>query len=821
MGKITEYADIPALQKQTDQWAGMLKYIRNEAATTSAELSNMFTGVKNAKGVNQITGEIDKLKKKTEELNKTYEKLTDVEGEYYQSTVKLAEAKAKVKIETDRVNKAANQEAKETAGLTSAYDKLNEQYKEATARAKSLGVQFGRNSTEYKQARDEANKYGQQLKAIDSDLGNHQRNVGNYVGAIKNMFSTLGVALGGAAILNFFKESFLAYEGQIKEERKLKNALQGREESVRSLIKQAGELQKITGVDDEAIIEVQTLAATHNLTSEQIKKVTQASLDFAAVTGQDVHSAAVMLLATMEGNIRGLGRWASEFQNFSKEQLQNGAAIEFVTQKYAGFAEAAATSTSKLSILWQETKENFGKLITPVVEGTLKLLNSTYDSFEKLGSNPMQDMFASESLLKNLERRVGLEKQIVKYAADKNATEDRKKALDLLNVEIDRKYKLRREEEAAAKAAAKAKKEGGVKDESKKTEKQASAYQKLTKSISDYDDKIKSATDQDSLQVRQWRIKRDELELQKKQLDTLSETPGLAKPLELTNKSAIKAKKSVELLIDEGMKLKPERLLPPPPDKIGEEWEKAYKDLQDLAIETFGTGISDQISASFEASIENMTTQLEAWHDKELDALEKRKEQGLINDQQYQQGRDNIEKQYEAKRKAARIREAQIKKQEALWEIAINTAVAAAKVAANPIQLALVLATGAAQAALVAAQPIPKYAKGRKGGQAEFAVVGEAGQEAIRLTSGETFLTPNTATMTYLPSGADVISNKDLRRSLDVNVNTESYRQYTREVVNAINSKREVYINLDGNGLRTFVKNGNRLQKYLDRAVRL
>ena len=78
------------------------------------------------------------------------------------------------------------------------------------------------------------------------------------------------------------------------------------------------------------------------------------------------------------------------------------------------------------------------------------------------------------------------------------------------------------------------------------------------------------------------------------------------------------------------------------------------------------------------------------------------------------------------------------------------------------IKAAAAAAIGAAELAAVIATPLPQYAKGRKGGKAEHAIVGEIGQEAIVTTDGKVTLTPSTPSLAYIPQGADVIPHNEL-----------------------------------------------------------
>jgi hypothetical protein len=69
-------------------------------------------------------------------------------------------------------------------------------------------------------------------------------------------------------------------------------------------------------------------------------------------------------------------------------------------------------------------------------------------------------------------------------------------------------------------------------------------------------------------------------------------------------------------------------------------------------------------------------------------------------------------------------------------------------------------AIGAVQLAAIAAQPIPKYARGREGGPAELAFVGDGGRrEVIMGKDGKAFTTPSRATLAWLEKGDTVFSS--------------------------------------------------------------
>ena len=96
---------------------------------------------------------------------------------------------------------------------------------------------------------------------------------------------------------------------------------------------------------------------------------------------------------------------------------------------------------------------------------------------------------------------------------------------------------------------------------------------------------------------------------------------------------------------------------------------------------------------------------------------------------------NNLENEYQTKREDIQRKQALIDKAQALFSIALNTATSITRVLWNPVLVGVVSALGAAQAAIVAAKPIPL----QKGGYTEgsptgsFAMFGERNTEELVL----------------------------------------------------------------------------------------
>lgn len=181
--------------------------------------------------------------------------------------------------------------------------------------------------------------------------------------------------------------------------------------------------------------------------------------------------------------------------------------------------------------------------------------------------------------------------------------------------------------------------------------------------------------------------------------------------------------------------------------------------------------IGDIGNAVFERNIQQYDEEIQANNDfyaKKLDNENLSEEQRS----QLEAERDRKNAELEKKKRAEQVKQAKLNKAFAIVEVAVNTAIGITKaIAASPLTgglpfSAIVAALGAIQTAAIIAQPIPKYKHGRKGGDAEFAYVGDGGvNEIIARAGGGYEITPNKETLTYLNKGDSVLpdANKFLQ----------------------------------------------------------
>lgn len=147
----------------------------------------------------------------------------------------------------------------------------------------------------------------------------------------------------------------------------------------------ADQLSKLTTISGETIMEQTALALSLGATVGQSKQITQAAADMSAALGINFESAVSNLSRTLNGSVGTLGKMIPELKLFTKEQLESGAALDLISQKFAGFSATKTMgfsgSLAGLKNAFGELVEEVGKLITksPVVIATFNVLSKYID----------------------------------------------------------------------------------------------------------------------------------------------------------------------------------------------------------------------------------------------------------------------------------------------------------------------------------------------------------------------------------------------------------------------------------------------------------
>jgi hypothetical protein len=224
----------------------------------------------------------------------------------------------------------------------------------------------------------------------------------------------------------------------------------------------------------------------------------------------------------------------------------------------------------------------------------------------------------------------------------------------------------------------------------------------------------------------------------------------------------------------------------------------------------------------------------------ELTNLEREKEIAILFAGESASAREEIERQYEARQRDIKNREARAKKGQAIFNILIDTAQGVVSALAStppnvPLSIAIG-AIGAIQAGIVASQQVPQFYKGTDNAPEGFALTQEKGAEIITDKNGKIKTLGNNkgAQMTYLSKGDKVFTaeqssqlmhNQALNSILTSSgimptqiVNNSNNVDIT-PIVNAINNKESFSMNIDKGGLNTFVTNGHTTKEITNRRI--
>lgn len=148
------------------------------------------------------------------------------------------------------------------------------------------------------------------------------------------------------------------------------------------LVKYAESLQQVTAYEDDAIVGVEAMLATFKLSTDEIKIATQATLDLASATGQDIQSASIIMGKAMVGETGMLKRYGIMVDETKLKTEGWRAVVDEINTEFGGQAVAQGdTYTGMLARM----KNNFGDLKETIGGAFLPVLKEMMDKFQTGG----------------------------------------------------------------------------------------------------------------------------------------------------------------------------------------------------------------------------------------------------------------------------------------------------------------------------------------------------------------------------------------------------------------------------------------------------
>ena len=266
---------------------------------------------------------------------------------------------------------------------------------------------------------------------------------------------------------------------------------------------------------------------------------------------------------------------------------------------------------------------------------------------------------------------------------------------------------------------------------------------------------------------------------------------------------------------------------------VSEEGKLSFENMAQ-AVGKIVSGITSLMTDIYDARIENIEKEQEAndeAYDKEIERIESLEENGAISTEEAEARKRAAEDKTAAKNAELEKKKAALQEKQAKWNkansiiqttIATSLAIMKAYSETGPILgnifAAIIAAMGAAQIAVIAAQPIPKYAKGTKDHPGGLAIVGDGGKKEGIITDNGLFVTPDKPTLVNLPAHAQVIP--DLSYIYDRDGLTSDYGMIEKKLKDMRESGIVVNVNNDYSSLEREMKGNTRQLQNIGRMMK-
>jgi hypothetical protein len=216
------------------------------------------------------------------------------------------------------------------------------------------------------------------IKGVDQSVQTASTGMTNFIGKIKQVGASLGIAFAGTQVLQFGRDVIQqAQEAEAQQQRLyqlMKVGTGATDEQIASLNAQAEALQKVGVVTAGNITQTQSQLATFNLQTDTIKTLTPAILDYvtaekgANASADEFKQMTNGLAQALNGNFGSLTRVGFVLDDHTKKLISSGTE-----------AERAAAITDVLN----STYKDFNKELRNTPEGRMQVLRNDFNQLKE------------------------------------------------------------------------------------------------------------------------------------------------------------------------------------------------------------------------------------------------------------------------------------------------------------------------------------------------------------------------------------------------------------------------------------------------------
>lgn len=811
------YEELVNSKQLLSRWEADFKKMESVAKKSLSNIKKdagaLFKGVKSTADIQK---DVEKLKKLVNDLTATKKAQEQVDKGLYNIEVKRqalqkqeAQLLANQKEEVRKLTREKQLKAKAETAEANSINKLKAENNKLVSELHKLNLATDKGRKQAKQYQKQIMANEKQLKKFDAAIGRHQRNVGNYKSALQGatkLLGVFGVALGGAAMIGFFKNSISKFGEQEKAEKALEVALG---KTSKALLNQASALQAVTKFGDEATIQGQAFLAQMGLTENQILKVTPAVLDFAEAQGMNVSDAFKLVAKSLGSSTNALSRYGITIEGAVGSSERLDMAVNALNTAFGGQAEAAAKAgtgaLTQLSNLWGDLQERVGGFIANALNPLVKTVSGWLDVSEKQSTQlkrERQELNIYFSLLKSNNTTQGTRQKILnkineeydeylpKLLNEKSTIEDLVEAQDALNkVMLERTIAQMMIEDidefnkTIVESADRMYESEVATAEFTESMKNADfALEEMTPKFAKFSTEAQAALKENAPSIDKITAKYQRMaeilgvawENVQSIFSAGGESVAGSTPVSTGRVSLAEAETSSEISLQQAVTDEKIRL----DNEVYANREMKMREFGEMSEEALMADVelNQEVADAKQALAYNSLSAgfdiFRSFKQREINALEKQREYELSLAEGNAQEQERINEEYDAKVNEQRRKQDRAAKIQSLFDVAINTAVGITKTigtvgmpAAIPL-VVLTAALGAIQAAAIAARPLPQYARGTKAAPEGWSVVGEEGNEMLVSPSGEISMTGDRAEVRYLEEGTEVVPNRELQKRL-------------------------------------------------------
>ena len=785
----------PSVITEVAMLESALKSLRAEYKGTVKDIAGGMATLANATGVKGVTEAVEKQNKALDELSKTKEQILKYEEKINASLTLEAQLLARQKLEYQRATQDNKNYAKSTQAAAGSIDEMEAKLAMLLKQIKAVGDAEGQGAAKVQMLTEQYNKLDAVVRKHNENMGNFSKSVGNYAKGFSGMNLAVGQLARELPNAAISLQTFLV---------SISNNVGGLQDAVAGLKKQNVELAEqgkaqipIFSSIVNAIVSWQTAvmllvtAAIYFIPkmlkvndaiseSEQIQKRANEAFKSGLETGaKELVQLEQKYRALTDANIPLKERtllledikkqYPGYFEGLKEEDFLVGKATSAyeklntailnasIGRAFAAQAEELGKDLPKLMLMFDELSKRYNEGITGKGDGK--------DVFKYSQADREKESERTKKLLEEMKALPGIGEEIYQQLIQGGGGYSTmlRSAMGAVSGQIEN---IRGQMTALLSKANEFKttftgsKSGGKKDRA--------AADKNGEGVAF------SPFAMDDLQLME-KAYRDRLAWYEKVLGEWVDSPSLQEVLKLGLEFNVE-----EPLSDEEadrLRLELKKHFDEKRNQIqlkidSDEMKKNIMSAIDTVSDALGK-IGDAFAAAIRNSAnakaeeekrlidENEQYELDSLSRRTLSAKQKESEQKRIEAEADYRRRKSEAERLKALRKAAAIEKAIT-----ISQIVASTALAVMRALEEkniPYYLKVVNAVsagavGAAQLTAAIATPLPEYAKGRKGGKAEFAIVNEKGPETVVTKEGKAYIPlGGKKGITFLPDGASVI----------------------------------------------------------------